>query len=61
MRLNSVNIPKETLNKSKTAIASAAKQSRKSQRLHSYGLPRRFAPRDDILIQRYPKYLPFFG
>ena len=44
---------KETLNKSHIVIASVAKQSRIYKISTGYGLPRRFTPRNDILVQRF--------
>jgi len=48
---------KQALQKSKFAIASAAKQSTRAYPSSTHGSPRRFAPRDDGLMQAFPKAL----
>lgn len=51
---------RETLNKPKTVIAGAVKQSRKPQRSPGCGSPCRYASRDGMLIQRFFNYF-FWG
>ena len=46
---------REGLHKFKPVIASAAKQSIFSYQSSTYGSPRRYAPRDDGLMQTFPK------
>jgi MSHA pilin protein MshD len=50
---------RETLNKFAAVIASAAKQSMLYAKSTTYGLPRRFAPRNDGLNKCFPK--PAYG
>jgi hypothetical protein len=45
---------RESLHKSKSVIASAAKQSIFACQSTTYGSPRRCAPRDDGLMQTFP-------
>jgi hypothetical protein len=45
---------RESLHKSKSTIASAAKQSIFARQSSTYGSPRRCAPRDDGLMQIFP-------
>ena len=47
--------PREHLHKSIPVIASAAKQSIFACQSSTYGSPRRYAPRDDGLMQTFPK------
>ena len=50
---------KEHLHKSIPVIASAAKQSIFACQLITYGSPRRYAPRDDGLMQTFPNCMKF--
>jgi hypothetical protein len=50
-----LGIAKEALHKSQSVIASAAKQPIFTYQSITYGSPRRCAPRDDGLIQTFPK------
>jgi hypothetical protein len=58
LRESPIEETKEALHKSKPVIASAAKQSIFACQSNTYGSPRRCAPRDDGLMQTFPK---FFG